>query len=104
MEALDKKEILNRLFDLYHVLLTEKQVLYFELYYKEDYSLQEIAELYSISRNAIFDHLKKVEEHLFDYESKLGLLKNREKRLELIDEIIKTNHLELLEHLRKLDE
>jgi uncharacterized protein len=104
MEALDKKEMLNRLFDLYHVLLTEKQVLYFELYYKEDYSLQEIAELYSISRNAIFDHLKKVEEHLLDYEAKLGLLKNREKRQELIDEIIKTNRLELLEHLRKLDE
>jgi uncharacterized protein len=104
MEALDKKELLNRLFDMYHPLLTEKQVLYFELYYKEDYSLQEIAELYQLSRNAVFDHLKKVEEHLLDYEAKLGLWKHREKRLQLIDEIIKTNHVELLETLRKLDE
>jgi len=104
MEALDKKELLNRLFDMYHPLLTEKQVLYFELYYKEDYSLQEIAELYQLSRNAVFDHLKKVEEHLLDYETKLGLWKHREKRLQLIDEIIKTNHVDLLETLRKLDE
>lgn len=104
MEALDKKEMLNRLFDMYHTLLTEKQVLYFELYYKEDYSLQEIAELYQLSRNAIFDHLKKVEEHLMDYEEKLGLWKHREKRLILIDEVLDTHNLELLEQLRKLDE
>jgi predicted DNA-binding protein YlxM (UPF0122 family) len=29
MEALDKKEMLNELFDLYYLLLTEKQVLIF---------------------------------------------------------------------------
>ena len=51
MEALDKKEQLNQLFDLYQPLLTDKQSLYFELYYKEDYSLQEISELYQLSRS-----------------------------------------------------
>jgi predicted DNA-binding protein YlxM (UPF0122 family) len=104
METLEKKEILNELFDLYYLLLTEKQVSYFELYYKEDYSLNEIAEMNKVSRNAVFDHLKKVEEHLFFYEEKLNLLNLAKKRKEIIDEIEKTNDLKLLNELRKLDE
>lgn len=104
MEALEKKEQLNQLFDLYQSLLTEKQCLYFKLYYHEDYSLQEIAEIYQLSRNAIFDHLKKVEDHLLDYESKLKLYDMQQKRLNLIDQIEETNDLSLLKALRKLDE
>jgi len=104
METLEKKEILNELFDLYQVLLTEKQINYFELYYKEDYSLNEIAEIYLVSRNAVFDHLKKVEEHLFSYEEKLGLLKQYKKRKELIDKLEQSKDLSLLDELRKLDE
>jgi len=104
METLDKKEYLNQLFDLYEFLLTEKQRLYFEHYYREDYSLQEISELYQVSRNAIFDHVKKVEEHLLDFEKKLKLLVLKKQRLDLINRIIETNDLSLLEELRKLDE
>ncbi len=104
MEALEKKEQLNQLFDLYQSLLTEKQCLYFKLYYHEDYSLQEIAEIYQLSRNAIFDHLKKVEDHLLDYESKLKLYDMQQKRLNLIDKLEETNDLSLLKALRKLDE
>lgn len=104
METLDKKEYLNQLFDLYEPLLTDKQRLYFEHYYKEDYSLQEISELYQVSRNAIFDHLKKVEEHLIDFEKKLKLLELKNKRLELIKKIEETKNLNLVEELRKLDE
>ncbi len=104
MESLEKKEQLNRLYEIYSALLTEKQALYFEHYYRDDYSLQEIAELYKVSRNAVYDHLKKVEEHLNSYEEKLKLFEQRENRLKLIDEAIKNNDLSLLEHLRKLDE
>jgi uncharacterized protein len=104
METLEKKEILNELFDLYYLLLTEKQISYFELYYKEDYSLNEIAEINKVSRNAVFDHLKKAEEHLFFYEEKLNLLSLTKKRKEIIEEIEKTNDLKLLNELRKLDE
>ncbi|MBU1144046.1 MAG: hypothetical protein KKH92_10450 [Firmicutes bacterium] len=104
MEALVKKEQLNQLFDLYGSLLTEKQRLYFELYYHEDYSLQEISEIYTVSRNAIFDHLKKVEEHLNLYEEKLQLLSLQTKRKLLIEKAIETKDLSLLEELRKLDE
>lgn len=104
METLEKTEQLNQLFDLYQSLLTEKQVLYFEHYYKEDYSLHEIAELYQVSRNAVFDQLKKVEEHLVFYEAKLHLLELQEKRKVLIEKAIETKDLSLLEALRKLDE
>jgi predicted DNA-binding protein YlxM (UPF0122 family) len=104
MEALDKKEQLNQLFDLYHSLLTDKQTLYFELYYKEDYSLQEISELYQLSRNAVFDHLKKVEDHLYFYEEKLHLFELQQERLRLIDQALNESDLSLLKALRKLDE
>jgi predicted DNA-binding protein YlxM (UPF0122 family) len=104
MEVLEKKEQLNQLYDLYKNLLTEKQVLYFELYYHEDYSLQEIAELYQVSRNAVFDHLKKVEEHLFDYEEKLKLYDKQIKRMKLYEQIEENKDLSLVNELRKLDE
>ncbi len=103
MEALAKKEQLNELFDLYGILLSDKQRLYFELYYLEDYSLQEISELYQVSRNAVFDLLKKAKEHLNDYESKLHLKSKKEERKHIIDDIEKTKDIKLLERLRKLD-
>lgn len=104
MEALDKKEYLNQLYDLYGSLLTDKQKLYFEHYYQEDYSLQEISDLYHVSRNAIFDHLKKVEEHLIDFEEKLNLLKHKLERHRLYQKMEENNDLSLIEYLRKLDE
>jgi predicted DNA-binding protein YlxM (UPF0122 family) len=104
MESLEKKEQLNQLFDVYQNLLTDKQVQYFKYYYQDDYSLQEIADLADVSRNAIFDQLKKVETHLFSYEEKLHLLSNKQKRLEIIEDIDKTKDLKRLDDLRKLDE
>ena len=104
MESLEKKEQLNELFDMYQKLLTEKQIQYFTYYYQDDYSLQEIAELFSVSRNAVFDQLKKVEVHLFFYEEKLQLLSNKQKRLKIIDQLKESKDLKMLDDLRKLEE
>lgn len=104
MESLEKKEQLNELFDIYQSLLTDKQVEYFKFYYQDDYSLQEISDLLNVSRNAIFDQLKKVEAHLFSYEEKLQLLKQKQKRLEIMDQIDQKKDLSLIDDLRKLDE
>lgn len=104
METLEKKEQLNELFDLYQALLTDKQVEYFKYYYQEDYSLQEISELLHVSRNAIFDQLKKVEQHLFSYEEKLKLLEKKQKRLDIMDQLTCETHKQLIDELRKLDE
>lgn len=104
MESFEKKEWLNQLFDLYGQLLTDKQQSYFKLYYFEDYSLQEIADVFMVSRNAVFDHLKKAEEHLISYENELKLKEKKEKRAFLLGELEKEYDLKVIDALRKLDE
>jgi hypothetical protein len=69
--------------------LTEKQRQYFEYYYSDDYSLSEIADLLKVSRNAVFDQIKIVVNHLEDFEDKLGLLKQKQHRASVSLEIIK---------------
>ena len=85
--SLDKKQRVNLLMDCYLDLLTDKQKDYLNLYYGEDLSLSEIAEELDVSRNAVFDNLKRAVHLLEDYESKLHLLKRHEERMELIDRI-----------------
>jgi len=104
MESFEKKAWMNQLFDLYGQLLTEKQRSYFMLYYFEDYSLQEIAEVFEVSRNAVFDHLKKAEEHLISYEDTLKCHDKKEKRAVLLDTIENKDNQEIIDALRKLDE
>ena len=69
----DNRELVIELYDIYKNLLTDKQRNYFEEYYLYDCSLAEIAENHNVSRNACFDALKKTEDLLNEYESKLGL-------------------------------
>lgn len=69
-----KRENIIALYDVYGALLTEKQRQYFEEYYFMDFSISEIAENYSISRNGVFDQLKRAVLVLEEYEAKLKLL------------------------------
>ena len=77
----------SELYDIYKKLLTSKQQLYFEEYYFNNLSLSEIAENYSISRNAVFNQLKNIVKYLKDYDDKLGLLAKKR----YIEEIISSN-------------
>ena len=61
------------LLDFYGELLTEKQRGALDLYYNEDYSLLEIGEHLSISRQGVHECIKKGCEHLEEYEKVLGL-------------------------------
>ena len=88
--SLEKKQRVNLLMDLYEDLLTEKQREYLDLYYHEDLSLSEISLIKNVSKNAVFDNLKKACLHLENYEEKLNKLRNQLKQLneeELIDEL-----------------
>ena len=71
---LEKREYLILLFDFYSALLTERQRLIFDLYYHDDLSLGEIAEEQNISRQAVYDILKRCENVLEEYENKLKLV------------------------------
>ena len=81
---MDKRIYLNNLYDFYKKLFTDKQREYFEDYYYSNLSLAEIAENNNISRNAVHNQLKIVEEKLLEYEEKLSLLKKKEQIIELI--------------------
>lgn len=104
MEPLVKKETFNRLFAFYEPLLSERQITFFRHYYHDDYSLAEIAEIYHVSRNAVHDQLKTCESHLLDYEEKLGLLRQYDHRIKLIETIKTSKDLTLLDELGKLDD
>ena len=76
----------SALFDYYQNLLTDVQRKYFEDYYFNNLSLQEIADSYDVSRNAISKTLKEIKEKLDYYESNLQLLGNNKKIRELLSE------------------
>ncbi|OIS67598.1 hypothetical protein A4A35_21585, partial [Bacillus subtilis] len=73
--SLEKTTRMNYLFDFYQSLLTSKQKSYMSLYYLDDFSLGEIAEEYEVSRQAVYDNIKRTEAMLEQYEEKLLLLK-----------------------------
>ncbi len=77
------------LFDFYGQLLTEKQQEIYDLYFQQDLSLGEIAELHKVSRQAIYDLLKRTEETLEEYESKLGLVKKHKDSAEILKQVQK---------------
>lgn len=78
---------MNYLFDFYQGLLTEKQRNYLELYYLQDYALSEIAETFHVSRQAVYDNIKRTDELLEVYETKLQLFKKFKERQSIIDEL-----------------
>ena len=59
MMGLEKTTRMNYLFDFYQELLTPKQRSYMMLYYLDDHSLGEIAEEYNITRQAVYDNIRK---------------------------------------------
>ncbi|HHY20475.1 MAG TPA: putative DNA-binding protein [Bacilli bacterium] len=81
---LEKTFRMNYLFDFYQSLLTDKQRKYMSLYYLDDFSLGEIAEQFDISRQAVFDNIKRTEAMLEEYEEKLSLLHKFEQRSQLL--------------------
>ena len=85
----DNREELIELYDIYKNLLTDKQKNYFEDYFYMDLSLSEIASNNEVSRNAVFDQIKRVEKSLYDYEEKLHLKEKFQKleSLEVKDDI-----------------
>ena len=72
---------------LFRSLLTDKQMNYIELYYADDYSLAEIAEEFGVSRQAVYDNIKRTEKILEDYEMKLHMYSDYIVRSQIFDQI-----------------
>lgn len=87
MAMLEKTTRMNYLYDFYQSLLTPKQRSYMALYYLDDFSLGEIAEEYNVSRQAVFDNIKRTEAMLEEYEEKLLLLEKFQERSKLMNEM-----------------
>ena len=84
---IEKTNRMNALFEFYAALLTDKQMNYIELYYADDYSLAEIAEEFGVSRQAVYDNIKRTEKILEDYEKKLHMYSDYIVRSQIFDQI-----------------
>jgi len=93
---MDERVLMSILLEYYGVLLTQKQYKVMDLYFNQDFSLAEIAEINETSRQAIFDTIKKCSLQLSSYENKLELYKKN-----TIVELEKKNLLDLLFKLKE---
>ena len=84
---LEKTNRINVLFDFYRPLLTEKQQLFLQCYFHEDLSLGEIAAEFEISRQAVYEHIRRASAVLEEYESKLQLVAQQARLRALIEQI-----------------
>ncbi|MDO5018536.1 MAG: sigma factor-like helix-turn-helix DNA-binding protein [Lagierella massiliensis] len=95
------------LFDYYGSLLSERQRSMVDKYYNEDLSLNEIGDIYGISKQAVSENIKRAEKRLYNFEQKLNLKKRSERTLDLLEEIRKdfdsldNNDLPVIMELKK---
>ena len=89
-EIFEQRMRLSKLFAMYGGLLTEKQFQCLSFYFDDDLSLSEIADEMEVSRQAVYDLLKRVEQTLEKYESKLGLLAKKEEQELKLQRVIET--------------
>lgn len=90
---MDKNVEISLLLSFYGNILTDKQAEATALYYNEDLSLAEIAEIVGITRQGVRDNIKRAESTLYDMENKLGLCKrflNAKNKLSEIDDLAKS--------------
>lgn len=71
---LEKISHMIMLKDFYGPLLTPKQQDIMNLYYEDDLSLTEIGDIRNVTRQAVYDIIKRAEKTLEDYEQRLGLV------------------------------
>ena len=99
------------LFDFYGELLTERQKQLYQLYNLDDLSLGEISEQLNISRQGVFDALKRCDQQLHHFEDKLQLvhrfIRNKKRAMmvhELIEKLKERHHDERLTEIEAITE
>ena len=82
-----EREYLLELYEIYKELLTLRKRNYFQDYYYEDLSLQEIADNNNVSKSYVSKIINSIEKELTKYENKLKINYKNSKIKELIKEI-----------------
>lgn len=82
----------NLLLDYYGSLLTKHQLSVLDDYFKDDLSMNEIAENRKISKAAVSDIINRSVKQLENYEIKLKLIKQSEKLDKIISDLNKGNN------------
>lgn len=77
----------SMLLDFYGALLTDKQRECYDLHYNEDLSLTEIAEQCGISRQGVWDNIRRAEAALNEIEEKTGIVRRFTQTRRTLDEI-----------------
>ena len=72
---IEKMMEIGMLYDFYGELLPKKQRAVFGLYYEDNYSLSEIGDQIGITRQGVYDFLRRGEARLNEFEAKLGLIR-----------------------------
>ena len=88
MNKFDEKENYSILISFYKNLLTEKQLEVITLYHNEDYSLQEIADIKGISKNAVYYLIVRTQSTLNEYEKKINLVNKFNKRVRIYKHLL----------------
>ncbi|MDL2205518.1 DNA-binding protein [Eubacteriales bacterium OttesenSCG-928-N13] len=81
---MERRNDMNLLLDFYGGLLNDSSMKMCSMYYGEDMTLAEIAELMGVTRQAVHGVVRRTEDKLLNYESKLHLIdKSRKIRREI---------------------
>ena len=93
----DGRLMQSMLLDFYGELLTPKQRECYDLHYNDDLSLAEIAVQLGISRQGVWDNIRRAESSLQDIEEKTGLIRRFSRTQQSLDKL-----LGQMERLKKL--
>lgn len=90
------------LLDCYSELLTERQQEMAELYYNEDFSLSEIAQMHNITRQAVGDSLRHAERILLQTEEKLGMAERIRQMRICLEQILDSCEVQNIPEIKEL--
>ena len=102
-DRIEERVELSILYDFYGALLKENQQRMFEACILEDYNFTEIAQEEGISRQGVYDSIRRSTKQLREYEERLGLVEKFEKQknqqLQELPLEKENNHLEKINEM-----
>ena len=96
---MEEKIEISILLNLYGNLLTETQKNYMEMYYNQDLSLSEIAEIEDITRQAVRTILIKSKKKLYEYERKLNFMQKENNIRKVLEKLKNTDNKAYVEKI-----